>query len=599
MADAAASARSWAVPRLPVDAVLGGTALLAAGAAALACTRISIPVASDYGLVAALPPAFWVGVAVLNVLMLVALQRRRLSWPLMMTLQASLCIVVYATPSLASNIPRTEVAYRHLGIARSLTEAGAVDSSIDAYFSWPGFFAGLGAVLRTTGLDPSMAALWAPLVFGCLWLVGVAAVVRALSDDPRHLWLAMWLFTLTNWIDQDYLSPQAMAFFLYLAVLAIMLTVLASRPGTSLRAAVRGGAAVRGVATWWRSRTPTSPSSAGRLGGLVVAVLLSLTLVFTHQLTPVALAAALAALAVTGRTWAPGLLLILAVGLVLWLTTGASSYLVGHPVLDLSNAGASATENVAGRLEAGSPGHTMVKQVRTWLALGCWLLAAAGALRLRRSGRLDGRVILLFVAPFLMVPANPYGGEMILRATLFASPFTAFLVAGLLLPRRTTYTVRGLVLVGITLLVGSVALFTSRYGNARFDMFSESEARASTALYQAAPPGAVLIAGAHPTPWRYRNYSDFRHATLTELCDPEKTLVRCLPVLRERADRDGAGAMLLISRANIASMEMQGEHTADEVARLEEVLTNRAGARVVFRNDDSRIYLVPPREKAR
>ena len=58
-----------------------------------------------------------------------------------------LLLAAYRIPT-----PRTEVAWRHLGITRALVDAGSVDPTIDAYFNWPGFFAGLGGVFETTGI---------------------------------------------------------------------------------------------------------------------------------------------------------------------------------------------------------------------------------------------------------------------------------------------------------------------------------------------------------------------------------------------------------------------------------------------------------------
>ena len=112
-----------------------------------------------------------------------------------------------------------------------------MDPLIDAYFNWPGFFAGLGALLQVTHVPPVTLALVAPALNGLLWMLGVCLVVRALTSRQHHIWLAAWLFTLFNWIDQDYLSPQAFAYFGYLVVAGLLLHTLAARP------AIRGGGA--------------------------------------------------------------------------------------------------------------------------------------------------------------------------------------------------------------------------------------------------------------------------------------------------------------------------------------------------------------------
>ena len=44
------------------------------------------------------------------------------------------------------------------------------------------------------------------------------------------VWTGIWLFALGNWIGQDYFSPQAFAFFLYLVVVLVVVRWLGRRP---------------------------------------------------------------------------------------------------------------------------------------------------------------------------------------------------------------------------------------------------------------------------------------------------------------------------------------------------------------------------------
>ena len=89
---------------------------LAVGAA----STVAVPVASDLGLVAVLPFPFWVGVLLLNVAFVVALRgdaagpARRL---VMVWLVVVLVLVLFGTAAFVTDVPRGEVAFRHLGIA--------------------------------------------------------------------------------------------------------------------------------------------------------------------------------------------------------------------------------------------------------------------------------------------------------------------------------------------------------------------------------------------------------------------------------------------------------------------------------------------------
>lgn len=575
------------------ELVLGAAGVSGVATALYGASQVTVPVESDYGLVAVLPGIFWAGLVTMNLAMLAALRWGPVSRRLMALMQLGLCLTVYGAPALVTAAPRTEVAWRHLGIADALTGLGRVDPTIDAYFNWPGFFAGLGALLETTGVDPFDLALWAPVGNGVLWVLGVALVVRTLTSDERLLWLSLWLFTLTSWIDQDYLSSQAFAFFLYLVVTAVLLSLLAARPGVRLRDAVTGHGLVAGHRVWWTSRTPDEPSARLRVAGFVICTVLSLVIIASHQLTPFVVLAAVLALTLAGRTWSPGLVVVIGLALTLWLSTAASGYLAGHPVLFAGGADPTAQASVADRL-TGSPGHVVVVRVRTVLALTCWGLAGLGFLKLWRGGVRDLRPALLFAAPFAMVPVHTYGGEVVLRAALFAAPLASYLAAALLLPAATGRgSGRAVLLAG--LLAGlSVALVTARFGNARFDIFTDREIAAAERMYEMAPPDSTLIVAAHPTPWQYRDYVTLGQDIITEMCRPQQSAGSCYHRLRGRAWESGGGALVYVSRANLASIRMRGDGSMVRYAALQRRLASGGDSRLVFRNRDVRIYQFPP-----
>jgi hypothetical protein len=554
---------------------------------------VALPVTSDYGLVAALPPGYWAGLLVLNAVFAAALLGgrggHRLNPWLMALLVGALVVTLFGAAAVITDHPRGEVAWRHIGIADALQRTDAVNPDIDAYFNWPGFFALLALVSSTTGLGALELALWAPVVNVGLWVVALAAVVRTLTNDPRRLWLTLWLFCLGNWQDQDYLSPQAFALFLHLVVLALLLGPLrAHAPRLTARA-------LAAPVTWWASRRPAEPDPARRVAALLGCLLLVVVISGSHQLTPFMLVMALLALTLSGRVWAPGLALITLVVVGLWLAYPASPYLVGHPPLgDIGLSGA-ATANVAERV-GGSPGHVMVVRLRMGLAALLWLAAAAGALADRRRGRFDLRPVLLMGAPFVLLPFQSYGGEMLIRVSLFALPFTAYLAAGLLPdahhPAGRTRAA-GVVLLSCVMLAPLVV--TGRYGNARFDMFTDNEVVAARSLYRLAPEGASIISGAHPTPWRHREYLEHKYRTVRDLCNADHEPNACGEAVYAYARHNPNGALILLNRASKASMVMQGVLTAGSFDEFEQWLGHRDTIHLVYENPDARIYRIDPR----
>ncbi|MCP8999961.1 glycosyltransferase [Pseudarthrobacter sp. RMG13] len=576
-------------PRDVWCALAGGVSLaLAAGAA----STVAVPVNSDLGLVAVLPYPFWVGVLLLNVAFVVALRgdaagpARR---PVMVWLVVVLVLVLFGTAAFVTDVPRGEVAFRHLGIADALSGTQGIAPDTDAYFNWPGFFALLAAVLEATGLDPVAVALWAPVLNMGLWLAALGVLTGYLTRDPRRRWLVLWIFCLGNWQDQDYLSPQAFGFFLYLVVIALVLGPLAARP-PKFR-----GFRDTDLTAWWRGRSPAESRPGHRVSALVVALLLVTVICASHQLTPFIMLIAITALTLSGRVWPSRLPLIAAVVLTLWLVYPASAYLIGNPPLAEAGLLAATEANVIDRL-GGTAGHVLVVQVRIVLTLVLWALAAAGAVRDWRRGRLDIRVVLLAVAPLLLFPAQLYGGEMLIRVSLFALPFIALLACSVLLPtdastRPSARAAGGLVLTCFLLAVLTV---TGRFGNAQYDVFTDPEIAAVAAVQRLAPPGSTIISAAHPTPWRSEAYLEHRARTIDDMCRSDLSTATCGPLVYDYARHSPGGAVILLTRSSEASLVLQGASSAGGFAELEKWLSTQDGVELAFSNADARVYRVTP-----
>ncbi len=564
--------------------------LLAAVLAALAARSVTLPINSDLGLVQTLPPAYWVGMVVLNGAFVLALgsgaHHRTSQWA-MATLLCALVVTMYGAASFASSTTRGEVAWRHVGIAESLVSSGQVTAQTDAYFSWPGFFALIGTFSRASGIQALDLTPWAPVVNGLLWLAALALIIRALTPDKRRLWLSLWVFCLGNWIDQDYLSPQAFGFFLYLVVVALLLTVLSARAGapTSWRPAA--------LLVWWRARTPQEPDRRLRVGALLLVLLLCAVMVASHQLSPFMLLVAVAALVVLGRSWAPGLLVLLGLMLAIWLAYPASSYLVGHPPLRDTGIGAATSAGVVDRL-GGTVGHEQVVHVRILVTAVIWLLAALGARMLWKRRSLDLRAAALALTPFVLFPAQSYGGEILLRVALFALPFMGYLASEALLGgRRRLHPVR-LITIGVVCTLLAVGSITARFGNARFDMFTPAEVQATQKLYAIVPPDATLISGAHPTPWRYRDYLQHRALTVGDLCGPRLSGLDCSNAVVGAARRNTEGALVMLSRSSKSALVLQGLMSSQAFDDFEVALARRVGVELVYQNTDARIYRIEP-----
>jgi hypothetical protein len=208
-------------------------------------------------------------------------------------------VAIHATVPVAAGTAEYGWVYKHLGVAAAFAEHGRVIDPQDIYQQWPGLFAALAAVTRLSGVDAIHFAAWAPLTFqlmNCLLLLGV---FRALTRNLRVCFLAVMLYEcLVSWVGQDYLSPQAFAYLLWLGILLVLLRWLRVQPG-----AASGRVLVR-ARSWLKRDLPAAPlaprSAARRLPAVLAVCAMFFVIVASHQLTPYVALTGVAGLTVFG-----------------------------------------------------------------------------------------------------------------------------------------------------------------------------------------------------------------------------------------------------------------------------------------------------------
>jgi hypothetical protein len=237
-----------------------------------------------------------------------------------------------------------------------------------------------------------------------------------------------------------------------------------------------------------------------------------------------------------------------------------------------------------------------VVQVRIGLTLILWALAVAGTIRDWRRRRLDIRVVLLAVTPLLLFPVQAYGGEMLIRVSLFALPFIAILASSVLLPTKgsTRPTSRGTLVLVPTFFLLAVLTVTGRFGNAQYDVFADNEMAAVAAVDHLAPPGSAIISAAHPTPWRSQDYLDHRYRTIEDLCPSDLSAATCGPLIYRYAKHNSAGGYLLLMSSAESSLVVQGQTSQRGFEELEDWLKVQDGVDLAFSNGDARVYRVTP-----
>jgi hypothetical protein len=571
----------WWIAR--VSLVLAGVAV---GVVALRATDLSA--IGPYGLIQALPPAYYAGVAlVLAAFPLTWCARRtsRLEFPLELV---ALVVLMHGAPAIAEPLPRFPSAWLLSGFTSYVADTGRVLPLVDARFSWPSMLAGAAMLTNAGGLPSTQLLLkWWPVALNLAYLVPIYLLAQRLVADTKRAMLMTWLFPLANWVGQDYFSPQSIAFLLYLMVMLVALVPFGIRPRVYRRA---GDA---------RSRPRLSRKEAVTL--LVGLLVVTVALATGHQLTPAFATVTLVALAIARRTTLRVfgvLMLTISLG---WLCYGAYAFWAGHITKvfgELGRLQQNVVEGGTGRL-AGSAAHVFVTRERLAVAVLILGLAAAGFFVSRRvrADRLAAAV--LTVAPALILTFQSYGGEGGMRVFLVALPGALALVALLLtaFPRPVSYTgayvpfrpepVHGAIAFVLTLALVPMFL-VARWGNEEFEQTRPNELAAVQSLYSMAPPGSTLMALDLHVPWMFDHVDTYKYKTRTfaELPSTDATAI-----LQDFGTSNG---YLIVTTGQIDfGIETFGL-APDWASDLEATLTSTGRFDLVYQNPDARIYRYTP-----
>lgn len=473
---------------------------------ALGVSRTDVAALGPYGLPAVLPVVFYVGLGILVVSAAVELARRRPS-PRRMSMHAvALVVMLYGTAPLAYSQGRYAWLYKTIGVVQYINANGHLDRHIDIYQNWPGFFAFAAWFGKVAGVGSPLAyAKWAQLVFELAALPLLYLIYDALSLTVRQRWLALLLYSASNWIGQDYFSPQALGTLLTLGIMAIAVRWLYL--GNTSESRPSGEACPAGAGD---QPSPRSFTRVGRPSLLCpTLLLLFFVLTFTHELSPYMVAVQLGVLVLARLLrprWLPFALAAIAVGYLLpRFAYVNSNYGLLNSVGDFFRNAAPPSLGASGAPKS----QLLIEHCAEALSLGMWALAIAGAWTRRRAGRPVLGLVLLAFSPFAVLALQHYGSEGTLRAYLFSLPWTAALAASALVSQPRGHhgahtnsasflrpqlawgtMLRALITLGVVLAL----FFPAFFGDDSFNMMPQAEVAAITSFLQTAHGGPVYSA---------------------------------------------------------------------------------------------------------
>lgn len=557
------------------------------------------------GLIHSVPATFYLSVSACVVAIVVLLKSGREHPWLLGVIVAILVVVLHGTAVVLEGWARFPTAWLHAGYTESIMVTQNVSPEVGARFSWPAFFTATAAVFSGNGEGVPEAALrWAPVFFQLAYLAPFYVIARHLCASWRTTWLALVFFSFTNWVGQDYFAPQAGAFLLSLCVLATALRTLSNPPRLLLLRMpwVRRRPAGVGPEPGDLAETRTDgrqPAGVGSQCGLnevrrepsdqIVALLfitlLAAALAASHQLTPFVLALQLGVLWGVRRlnSWTVPMLAVLMA--LLWTSWGAVDYWISH--LDdvfgsVGDPGSAIQSSVVTEAKASAE-HSVVVWLRMLYAglLGAGaLVGIARVVRWRRG--IDLTVPALAAAPVALVFLQDYGGEVVLRVFLYATPFIAILLAHAFVPVLRLHRASAVALIAALALATPLFLI-AKFGNESFERVTPADVALGECLYESATPGSAIFSLSPHLAWQFTDVVDHSHVSVNEQTFDTPnvaTLVRRLPAGEESYVVASRMQSTFVERVLGGpegwGAEMQGELSADD--SFDRLCSNEVGS---------------------
>jgi hypothetical protein len=595
---------------------------------------------TGYGLIGVLPLATLLGAAVLVLTFMATLALPRPSRLLLAVQIAVLIVSLHGVTLALEPIARFPTAWQTAGFIEYISRNETVSWDLDARFSTPGFFAFVAFVMKAVGQDNIEPLLrWAPTITNLLYLLPYVLILRVLRATWRAKWLAAWLFIAANWVGQDYLSPQAFAYLLYLLFVAILVNWFRHH-SESTRRVRRGRAAevrtgpLRRVHGWILApkdpgELPAPPATV-RERSILLVLLFALILVGTaaHQLTPFLMTAACAGLVLVRRCNLRGLPFIAGVVYAAWvsfMTVGYWSGRKGELFGNLGNFLGNITESTGGRIAESSGETQTIQQLRILIAVVVVGLAVAGLLRRRARGIDDRVAVVLLIVPFSSFGLQNYGGEIALRIYFFMLPAACLLIAYLFFPQPfdapavrdpkvrirfgwlrtgTRRHVPAVALASVFALALTGGFLSVRYGNERYEQVRTSDVTAFDVMLREhkGTIGVVwmsaenpdLVGGTPVMPWSYRSWERFTYTPVIANRNNPADVSQIVQRLKEQ----GPGGFFVTTRSHEDFQVLTQGLSPQYGTRLRRTLASNPEIRTVYANRDAAVYRLrrPPAE---
>ena len=562
---------------------------------------------TDYGIIAILPWQFWLALTAVALGFALSLHQRLAASVLPYLNLLGLVVMLHATPPLVYGSLRYSWAWKHIGIVDFIQRHGTVDTVapfLAAYHNWPGLFYVSAKVANALGMTPVEIAdsvRFAPVVLTSLFVLALVPIYRRLTDDPRLVVAAIWLFITGNWIGQDYYSPQAVAFLFYLLIIGICLGPIRRMPPSVDDAGNWLSRLIARTRAWLANSSEHPARQYGplaRAGFAMLVMILIMATTATHQLTPMAILFMLIGLAILGRI-SIYYFVVAAVAEILWLLYFAAPFMVFHLADEINTfgEGINAAQDRLVDISVVSAGRVSVIVAGRALTAAIGAFALLGGLRRLLAGSRDGLAVILMGAAFPLL-LNTYGGEIVFRVYLFALPMLAFFSAAVVFPARDRgrHPIWRVMFLPLSILA-AIGFLYGNNGKDRQYYFTRDEIEASQWLYGNAPPGSLLIEGARNYPSQFMNYENFVYVPISRERQQVREEIIAAPddiFARWLSDPKWKSGYIIITSSQKAYSDAEGVMPTGALDLIEDKLLRSPRFVLAYATPNAKIFSLHP-----
>jgi hypothetical protein len=368
---------------------VGGTVLWVAGMAATG--HIAAPGA--FGLLTKVPVYWYAGLVLLVACVLLSRGKgeARAAFG-----AVSLLAALLLTPAVVYGMPRQPAGAKHVDLVQDILQMHSISNAAGIYKVYSGLFSAVAWLCDLSSVHNVMgiANYW-PFFIDLLAIVGLRFLFGQLTASRYRVWLAIMLTILANTIGQDYFAPQSVGFALGMGVFGLAL-----------------------------HQESTGQSTRNRVG---ILLLTGCAMAVTHELTPYIVGGVLMIL-ILFRVIRPWYLPVTILGpAVIWLFLHLGSVSSFLSLSSLGNLTNFEPPKQVGPLTPGLQRLPIVGEDTEALLLGLLILIAIAGIGFLRNIRSKAAWAFMISTGMglLVIAGNPYGGEGIFRAALFAIPWLA------------------------------------------------------------------------------------------------------------------------------------------------------------------------------